>query len=454
MIEIFCFPACSFLEFNVPGDSVIGHQTVPQVLAIAASPASGPTTIESYSSRGPSTILFPSFESRAKPDITGIDCVVTSRPGFNPFCGTSAAAPHVAAIAALVLERNPTLTPAQVRAILTGSAVDLGSAGFDFAFGFGRADALNAVNATPLPVSLTSLTPNQASPQVVATPVTWTAVATGGTGPLQYQFFVRRVEDGGGYLVVQPWSTLSSVTLAPMVAGTYQIAVWVRSAGGSAPEVGGVAASFVFTAGAPPPPVVLTSLTPNQASPQAVGTSVTWTAVATGGTGPLQYQFFARRVEDGGGYPVVQPWSTLSSVTLAPMVAGTYQIAVWVRSAGGSAPEVGGVAASFVFTAGAPPSPLMLTSLNPNQASPQVVGTPVTWTAEATGGTGPLQYQFFARRVEAGGGFLVVQPWSTMSSVTLAPMVAGTYQIAVWVRSAGGAAPEVGGVAASFTITP
>ena len=39
-----------------------------------------------------------------KPDLTAAACVSTSTPEFSPFCGTSAAAPHAAAIAALMLE--------------------------------------------------------------------------------------------------------------------------------------------------------------------------------------------------------------------------------------------------------------------------------------------------------------------------------------------------------------
>ena len=39
-----------------------------------------------------------------KPDLAAATCVSTSTPGFSTFCGTSSAAPHAAAIAALMLE--------------------------------------------------------------------------------------------------------------------------------------------------------------------------------------------------------------------------------------------------------------------------------------------------------------------------------------------------------------
>ncbi len=61
--------------------------------------------------------------------------------------GTSMAAPHVSGAAALVLSVDPTLTPDAVRSILTSTAVDLGSPGFDTASGWGRIDVAAAVLA-------------------------------------------------------------------------------------------------------------------------------------------------------------------------------------------------------------------------------------------------------------------------------------------------------------------
>jgi len=68
----------------------------------------------------------------------------------NPFFGTSAAAPHVAAIAALMLDINPSLTPAQVSSILNSTAVDIGTPGYDNESGFGRIDAFAAAQAVSI----------------------------------------------------------------------------------------------------------------------------------------------------------------------------------------------------------------------------------------------------------------------------------------------------------------
>jgi hypothetical protein len=64
---------------------------------------------------------------------------------INTFRGTSAAAPQVAAIASLVLQVNPDLTEAQVLQIIQQTATDMGPVGRDDRYGYGRANANEAV---------------------------------------------------------------------------------------------------------------------------------------------------------------------------------------------------------------------------------------------------------------------------------------------------------------------
>ncbi len=61
--------------------------------------------------------------------------------------GTSFAAAYVSGVAALLIDRNPSITPDGVRAALTATAHDLGPKGRDDQFGAGLADALAAVEA-------------------------------------------------------------------------------------------------------------------------------------------------------------------------------------------------------------------------------------------------------------------------------------------------------------------
>ena len=80
-----------------------------------------------------------------KPDLTAADGVFTKTPGFLPFFGTSAAAPHAAAIAALVKSANPALSNVQIRQILLNTAVDNMAPGVDRDSGYGITMALPAV---------------------------------------------------------------------------------------------------------------------------------------------------------------------------------------------------------------------------------------------------------------------------------------------------------------------
>jgi hypothetical protein len=116
----------------------------------------GTESVETYSSDGPRRVFYEADgtpitpgdflatggELRAKPDLAAADCVSTATPGFATFCGTSAAAPHAAAIAALLLELGA--TPTEVRDALTGTALDIEAAGTDRDSGAGIIEALAA----------------------------------------------------------------------------------------------------------------------------------------------------------------------------------------------------------------------------------------------------------------------------------------------------------------------
>jgi subtilisin family serine protease len=80
-------------------------------LTVGASPFDNPGVVEGFSSRGPTA------DGRVKPDVAGPDGVSTAAYG-DPFFGTSAATPHVAGAAALLLSRNPGLGAAGLRTAL------------------------------------------------------------------------------------------------------------------------------------------------------------------------------------------------------------------------------------------------------------------------------------------------------------------------------------------------
>jgi subtilisin family serine protease len=73
----------------------------------------------------------------------GVDILVPApNAGYQLTTGTSIAAAHVTGVVALMLERNPNLTPAEVRNILAASARPLGPS---HAFGAGLVDPVRAI---------------------------------------------------------------------------------------------------------------------------------------------------------------------------------------------------------------------------------------------------------------------------------------------------------------------
>jgi subtilisin family serine protease len=74
--------------------------------------------------------------------------------GYWFYQGTSMATPHVSGVAALLLARDPTLTPDEIRDVLQSTADDLGAAGRDNEFGWGIVNAEAALRTIAKPVHL------------------------------------------------------------------------------------------------------------------------------------------------------------------------------------------------------------------------------------------------------------------------------------------------------------
>lgn len=81
---------------------------------------------------------------------TDPNAALSSPLGYAPLSGTSMAAPVVAGVAALTRAAYPNYTPAQIRARLTSTAIDLGAKGRDPIYGAGLVDAAAAVGVANL----------------------------------------------------------------------------------------------------------------------------------------------------------------------------------------------------------------------------------------------------------------------------------------------------------------
>jgi hypothetical protein len=180
------------------------------------------------------------------------------------------------------------------------------------------------------------------------------------------------------------------------------------------------------------PPLVLASFTADKASPQIAGTPITATATPSGGGGSYQYRWW---LGQGGTWTLLQDWTASNAYTWTPSAPGSYTLHVWVRSTGtsGNPPEAYG---SLPFTVTPAPLPTVSTP-TAAPASPQLAGTPITFTATASGGVAPLQYKWF---VALGGVWTLGRDWGTSNTFPWTPTTAGAYSIQVWVRNSGSTA--------------
>jgi PKD repeat protein/subtilisin family serine protease len=172
-------------EWRTGSSTISGHAAAAAAYAVAAVPYYAQQTPASYTSKGgalpflfsPTGTALATVETRQKPNIASVDGTDTSffgsdveGNGFPNFFGTSAAAPHAAAVAALLRSSEPSLTATQVYARLTSSARLIGTSATDPLTGPGLLDAYTAVYG---PVAVTA-TPYIEDLEKTALPLNWT----------------------------------------------------------------------------------------------------------------------------------------------------------------------------------------------------------------------------------------------------------------------------------------
>jgi hypothetical protein len=181
-----------FMEFNEGTSTLVGQANADSAMAVGAArydkapPFITPPLIESFSSTGGTKT---NGVVRQKPDFVapdGVNTTVklgqdypnTALDGYSNFFGTSAAAPHAAAVAALIMEGRkkflgrPVTTPSEIRSLLQLTAVDmetsqnLPSTKFDYISGFGLLNVDSAMRtfAAPTPYLIDYILPPQIIP--------------------------------------------------------------------------------------------------------------------------------------------------------------------------------------------------------------------------------------------------------------------------------------------------
>jgi hypothetical protein len=128
-------------------------------------------TIASFSSRG-------NYIDISAP---GQSIWTTNRGGtYGMWYGTSLASPVVAGVVALMMGANPGLTPATTETLLKANADNLGTAGWDQIYGYGRVNAYRAVAAAAAAATATATT-TTASADTTSPTAAITSPASGAT---------------------------------------------------------------------------------------------------------------------------------------------------------------------------------------------------------------------------------------------------------------------------------
>jgi len=192
----------------------------------------------------------------------GVDIWTTTKGGgYGRGNGTSYASPITAGVVALMMEANPTLSPAILEQILEGTAKDLGAAGWDTYYGYGRVDAAAAVQSAKLTQNIDSQAPSvsitsPASSNTVAgvTAVNLSAtdnvgvtridlyangalVASDTTSPFGFSWDTTKHADGSATLVAYGYDAANNQGLSKGVSVTVKNSTELKVADTTAPTV-------------------------------------------------------------------------------------------------------------------------------------------------------------------------------------------------------------------------
>ena len=123
---------------NSAGNYGVLDSTLPSDALVSVSATDSSDALASWSSFGP-------YVDVSAPGV-GI-WTTTMGGGYGAVSGTSFSSPLTAGVAALMMAANPGLAPSQIVSLLKSTAVDRGTPGYDYYYGYGRVNAGAAVLA-------------------------------------------------------------------------------------------------------------------------------------------------------------------------------------------------------------------------------------------------------------------------------------------------------------------
>ncbi len=293
---------------------------------------------------------------------------------FGSVSGTSIAAPFVAGTAALMLSVNPNLTGTQITSMLEQTADHLGTQGWNSTYGYGRVNAMAAVQAAAGQTNTgagsksntTTAINSNLNPSTLGQLVTFTASVTPRTATGTITFL-----DGTTTLGTAPLSTgIATLSIAALTQGTHSVAASYSGDSGNNSSASGAISQVVMLNKANTTTSVAS--TPN---PSASGQSVTFAATVSPSSATGTITFW-----DGGSTlgtsAIVSGKATFSTVSLA---AGSHSI---TASYGGDSNYNGDVSGMITQTVDAVKN--NTTSTVVSSINPASVGQSVTLTAKVS----------------------------------------------------------------------
>ncbi|MDE7431987.1 MAG: starch-binding protein [Lachnospiraceae bacterium] len=220
---------------------------------------------------------------------------------------------------------------------------------------------------------------DRSSPQAAGTALTLKGIASGGTGPYTYKYYVNNA-----LVATKSGSGETQTAWTPSAAGTYMIkCVATDSAGNSVTS----AKKYVVEGTSSTLTGSLTGNNSTAAISNRVGDRVSLTASAFGGAGSYTYKFLVNNV-DTGAWSVLQDYSSNSVYTWSAGSTGNRKFYVDIKDGNGTVVRSNAISVSTSNTA----SELKITGRA--SAASVSVGTNVTFTGTATGGSGSYSYSY------------------------------------------------------------
>jgi hypothetical protein len=225
-------------------------------------------------------------------------------------------------------------------------------------------------------------------------------------GSPEFKFYRR---DADGWHLGRRYNTSPVYAWMPSVGdvGAHSLQVWVRSGGSLA--VYEAVLTTTFDVAAPSPLTV--AIAANPGYPAQAGHPIVFTGTTTGGAGPIEFKFFRR---DADGWHLARDYGPDNRYEYTPGAGdvGDHVVQVWVRNRGSATAYENWAGTTFAVVV----APLANATLAVDTPFPVPAGTVTTWTMGATGGTPPLQYQFWVNR--AATGWAMVRDYAVSNTVT------------------------------------